>query len=115
MTDAVIAEDEPVLRAELKEKLEQLWPGLRVVAVAEDGIEALDAIDVNYETLPMVVDPVEAIADGSPLVWPTATGNIAAEIRHGDAADDQALLRAAATARRNPRARRSAAAAPGRR
>lgn len=45
MTDAVIAEDEPVLRAELKEKLEQLWPGLRVVALAEDGIEALDALD----------------------------------------------------------------------
>ncbi|MFL6695669.1 MAG: LytR/AlgR family response regulator transcription factor [Vitreoscilla sp.] len=45
MTDAVIAEDEPVLRAELKEKLEQLWPGLRVVALAEDGIDALDAVD----------------------------------------------------------------------
>ena len=45
MIDAVIAEDEPLLRAELKEKLEQLWPGLRVVALAEDGIEALDAME----------------------------------------------------------------------
>ena len=45
MTDVVIAEDEPLLRAELKEKLEQLWPGLRVVALAEDGIEALDAME----------------------------------------------------------------------
>jgi DNA-binding LytR/AlgR family response regulator len=45
VTDAIVAEDEPVLRAELAEKLVQLWPGLRVVAAAEDGIEALDALD----------------------------------------------------------------------
>ena len=45
MTDAVIAEDEPVLRAELREKLVQLWPGLNVAAEAEDGIEALDALE----------------------------------------------------------------------
>ena len=44
MTDAVIAEDEPVLRAELRETLTRLWPGLNVVAMAEDGIEALDAL-----------------------------------------------------------------------
>ncbi len=45
MTDAVIAEDEPVLRAELKENLTRLWPGLRIVAEAEDGIDALDALE----------------------------------------------------------------------
>lgn len=45
MTDAVIAEDEPLLRSELKERLATLWPGLRVVAEAEDGIEALDALE----------------------------------------------------------------------
>ena len=45
MTAAVIAEDEPVLRAELKEKLTALWPGLRIVGEAEDGIEALDALE----------------------------------------------------------------------
>jgi DNA-binding LytR/AlgR family response regulator len=44
VTDAVIAEDEPVLRGELKESLTRLWPGLRIVAEAEDGIEALDAL-----------------------------------------------------------------------
>jgi len=44
VTDAVIAEDEPVLRGELRETLTKLWPGLNVVAVAEDGIEALDAL-----------------------------------------------------------------------
>jgi DNA-binding LytR/AlgR family response regulator len=44
MTDAVIAEDEPLLRGELKEHLLKLWPGLRIAAEAEDGIEALDAL-----------------------------------------------------------------------
>jgi len=44
MTDCVIAEDEPILRAELKDSLTRLWPGLNIVAEAEDGIEALDAL-----------------------------------------------------------------------
>lgn len=45
MTAAVIAEDEPVIRCELKEHLTRLWPGLHIAAEAEDGIEALDALD----------------------------------------------------------------------
>jgi DNA-binding LytR/AlgR family response regulator len=45
MTDVVIAEDEPVLRGELKECLIRLWPGVNIVAEAEDGIEALDALE----------------------------------------------------------------------
>jgi DNA-binding LytR/AlgR family response regulator len=42
---AVIAEDEPLLLAELKESLAKLWPELRVCAEAGDGIEALRAIE----------------------------------------------------------------------
>jgi DNA-binding LytR/AlgR family response regulator len=42
---AVIAEDEPVLRAELKDTLLRLWPELVVSAEAEDGIQALQALD----------------------------------------------------------------------
>jgi aerobic carbon-monoxide dehydrogenase large subunit len=53
---------------------------------AAQARDAADAIDVNYEALPMVVDLDDAVADGAPLVWPAATGNIAAEIRHGNAA-----------------------------
>ena len=34
---AVIAEDEPLLRAELRESLAKLWPELRVCAEVEDG------------------------------------------------------------------------------
>jgi DNA-binding LytR/AlgR family response regulator len=45
MTIAVIAEDEPVLRGELRDTLKMLWPGLEIAAEAEDGIEALDALE----------------------------------------------------------------------
>lgn len=41
---AVIAEDEPVLRAELRDTLLRLWPELIISAEAEDGIEALQAL-----------------------------------------------------------------------
>ena len=38
---AVIAEDEPLLRAELREKLNKLWSELIICAEASDGLEAL--------------------------------------------------------------------------
>lgn len=41
---AVIAEDEPVLRAELRDTLLRLWPELVISAEAEDGVEALQAL-----------------------------------------------------------------------
>jgi len=41
---AVIAEDEPVLRGELRDALAKLWPELDVCAEAEDGIAALREI-----------------------------------------------------------------------
>ena len=53
---------------------------------AQEARDAAEAIDVRYEALPMVADLDDAVAAGGPLVWPAATGNVAAEIRHGDAA-----------------------------
>ena len=44
---AVIAEDEPVLRGELKEMLAKLWPELVICAEAEDGIQALQALETH--------------------------------------------------------------------
>jgi DNA-binding LytR/AlgR family response regulator len=44
---AVVAEDEPVLRAELRDTLAQLWPELIICAEAEDGIEALRALNAH--------------------------------------------------------------------
>lgn len=42
---AVIAEDEPILRAQLKELLGTVWPGLNVVALAADGSQAMCALE----------------------------------------------------------------------
>jgi DNA-binding LytR/AlgR family response regulator len=41
---AVIAEDEPVLRAQLRDALSVVWPDLTVSAEAADGVQALDAV-----------------------------------------------------------------------
>lgn len=38
---ALIAEDEPLMRERLKEKLAEVWPALDVVAEAQDGDEAI--------------------------------------------------------------------------
>ena len=48
---AVIAEDEPILRAQLRAKLARLWPELRVVADVGDGEAALEAIDQHRPDL----------------------------------------------------------------
>ncbi|HET9338769.1 MAG TPA: LytTR family DNA-binding domain-containing protein [Casimicrobiaceae bacterium] len=44
---ALIAEDEPLMRERLKEKLAEVWPELAVVAEASDGDEALALVDLN--------------------------------------------------------------------
>lgn len=41
---AVIAEDEPVLRAQLQELLNAAWPELAIAAAAEDGLQAMQAL-----------------------------------------------------------------------
>jgi len=44
---AVIAEDEPLLADELADLLSALWPQLRIVARAADGVAALGAIEAQ--------------------------------------------------------------------
>ncbi len=48
---AIIAEDEPILRAQLKSKLARLWPELQIVADVGDGEAALEAIDAHRPEL----------------------------------------------------------------
>ncbi len=48
---AVIAEDEPLLRAELRETLAALWPELVVLAEAEDGFQAMRALQSHQPQL----------------------------------------------------------------
>ncbi|KGM34560.1 xanthine dehydrogenase family protein molybdopterin-binding subunit [Inquilinus limosus] len=58
--------------------------------------DALDTIVVEYEDLPAVTGLAQAVAPDAPQVWPVATGNVAAQMRHGDAAATDAAFRAAA-------------------
>ncbi len=44
---AVLAEDEAILRAELSEMLQNLWPELEIVAQVADGVAALEALDAH--------------------------------------------------------------------
>ncbi len=41
---ALIADDEPALRKHLRNRLEKLWPELEICAEAEDGDQALEAV-----------------------------------------------------------------------
>src|SRR3954463_7338608 len=45
MPTAILAEDEPILRAQLQAKLGKLWPELEVIASVEDGAAALEALE----------------------------------------------------------------------
>src|SRR5260221_13909022 len=57
--------------------------------VAETRVQAQDAAElamVEYQDLPCVVDAKRAIEPGAPLVWPDASGNVAAQTEYGDAA-----------------------------
>lgn len=42
---AIIAEDEPLLRAEIRDMLREHWPQLHISAEAEDGVQAIEALD----------------------------------------------------------------------
>ncbi|TMG82204.1 MAG: response regulator transcription factor, partial [Betaproteobacteria bacterium] len=44
---AVIAEDEPLLRGELKDALAELWPDVDIKAEAENGIQAIRALETH--------------------------------------------------------------------
>jgi DNA-binding LytR/AlgR family response regulator len=45
---ALIAEDEPLLRETLERQLTQVWPELRVVALARNGREAIDQFEAHH-------------------------------------------------------------------
>src|SRR3979411_1678004 len=47
---------------------------------------AAEAIEIEYEVLPSVVDPIEATKPGAPVAWGEAPDKILAAISYGDAA-----------------------------
>src|SRR5256885_6655973 len=57
---------------------------------------ASEAIEIDYEVLPSVVDPLEAIKPGAPVVWPEASDNVVAAMSYGDPAKVQEAFAKAA-------------------
>jgi carbon-monoxide dehydrogenase large subunit len=57
---------------------------------------AAEAIAVEYEVLPSVVDPVAATKPGAPVVWAEVPDNIVAAMSYGDAAAVEAAFAKAA-------------------
>ena len=57
-----------------------------VAESAEAARAAAAAVWLDAEELPAVVDPLQAMGGGAPVLWPQAPDNVAAEMRHGDAA-----------------------------
>ncbi len=56
-----------------------------VAQTREAARDAAEAVVVDYDELPAVVDAVRATAPGAPVLCEDAPDNIAAEMRHGDA------------------------------
>lgn len=48
---AILAEDEPLLADELADLLQGLWPQLQIVARAQDGVAALNAVETHAPEL----------------------------------------------------------------
>ena len=74
--------------------------GEAVVAVVahsrEAARDATEAVLVDYEELPAVVDTAQAIATGAPMLCPEAPDNISAEMHHGSASATAAAFERAA-------------------
>ena len=62
-------------------KVRYLYEGVAAVAAIDEDIaqEACELIDVEYEPLPGVYDPFEAMKEGAPLVHEDRKGNICVE------------------------------------
>ena len=70
-----------------------------VAIVAQTRIQAQDAAElaeIEYEELPCVVDPREAVKPGAPQLWKEAPNNVAAETRYGKAEETKAAFARAA-------------------
>ena len=63
---------------------------------AEIAREAAELIEIDYESLPSVVDGRAALVEGAPLLWEQAPSNTAFHIRKGDAAAVAEAMKAAA-------------------
>lgn len=93
---AMIAEDEPLMRERLKEKLAEVWPELEIVAEAEDGERALALYAEHQPQLAFLdirmpgmtgLDVAAAIGGGCHVVFITAYDQYALQAFDAGAVD----------------------------
>jgi len=93
---AMIAEDEPLMRERLKERLAEVWPELEIVAEVADGNEALAAFDAHRPQLAFLdirmpgrtgLDVAEAIGAECHVVFITAYDQYAIQAFDAGAVD----------------------------
>jgi DNA-binding LytR/AlgR family response regulator len=93
---ALIAEDEPLMRERLKEKLAEAWPELDIVAEAEDGAQALALYEEHRPQLAFLdirmpgmtgLEVAETIAGGCHVVFITAYDQYALKAFEAGAVD----------------------------
>src|ERR1700754_4102660 len=71
-------------------------PIAAVVATSRVAAQsAAEAIAIEYDVLPSVVDPIAATQPGAPVVWSGAPDNVAAVMSYGDAAAVEAAFASA--------------------
>lgn len=71
-----------------------------VAETRELAADAAELIDIDYEPLPAVTDPLAALEDGAPLVWDDIPGNLCVQTDLGDKkATDEAFAKAHHVAR----------------
>lgn len=69
---------------------------LVVAETLPQALDAVDAVQVDYEDLPAVSGVARALAPGAPLLYDAAPANVALDWEHGDAAAVDAAFKAAA-------------------
>lgn len=93
---AIVADDEPLLRAGLRAALAEAWPELRIVAEAADGSQAVAAVREHRPTFAFLdiempgvngLDAARAIGDAAHVVFVTAYDRYALEAFERGAVD----------------------------
>ncbi len=96
MTTALIADDEPLLREHLREKLTALWPELTIIGEAGNGNEAAEMIaalspDIAFLDIKMPgqtgIEVAQGIETGTRVVFVTAFDQYAVDAFENEAVD----------------------------
>jgi DNA-binding LytR/AlgR family response regulator len=124
---ALIADDEPLLRARLADHLAHLWPELRIVAQARNGREALELFDEHEPGFVFLdvhmpglngIDAARGIGERAAIVFVTAFEQFAVQAFERGAVDylvkpfDEARLAETVARLKSRHAASAAAAAP---